>query len=342
MTTVTPATRQDIVAMMQAYRQTSLLRAGVELGVFDGIASGAHTAADLAERLNTDPRALRILLNALAAIGLLKADGRRFDLPADVRRHLVQDSPGYLGQMVRIFASDWEWDALKVLADAVRRGGAVVDVHAETPNFSYWEDFATHATPATGPTAALIADVLAPWMSARNGVELLDVACGHGLYGYTIAQKEPRIRVNSLDWANVLPIAERNAEKMGVRDQCSFIEGDMFTTPLGGPYDLALVTNVLHHFSAQRAAELLGRVHESLAPDGKLVIVGFVIGDQPPAQDPPPYLFSVLMLSWTSDGEVHSEQEYTEMLGKSGFVDPVFHALPGLPLHVIIADRASR
>lgn len=62
----------------------------------------------------------------------------------------------------------------------------------------------------------------------------------------------------------------------------------MFTTDLGGPYDIALVTNVLHHFAPQTATTLLKRVGEAMKPDGKLVIVGFTVGDQPPDRDPAP------------------------------------------------------
>lgn len=73
---------------------------------------------------------------------------------------------------------------------------------------------------------------------------------------------------------------------MGVHERASFISGDMFEVLLGGPYDVALVTNVLHHFSAAKATELLTRVHDVIRHDGQLVTVGFTIGDEPPEQEP--------------------------------------------------------
>lgn len=331
--------RERILGMLQGYRDTSLVRAGVTLGVFDGLAEAGLDAEVLAKRLAVDPRGLTILLNALVANGLLEHNSSEYSLAPATAAHLVSGKPGYVGHLTKILASDWEWDALKVLDEAVRRGGTVVDDHAETPNFEYWEDFATHATLATTPTAELIADQLKPWFAERSTVDVLDVACGHGIYGFTIARREPRARVWGLDWDNVVPIAARNAEEMGVRDRVEFLTGDMFTTDLGGPYDVALITNVLHHFSEDEAARLLGRVGEAIRPGGRVVIVGFTVGDQPPDRDPAPHLFSLLMLAWTHAGEVHSERAYREMLLRSGFVAPEVHSLPGLPLRVLIAER---
>jgi 2-polyprenyl-3-methyl-5-hydroxy-6-metoxy-1,4-benzoquinol methylase len=334
------AGRARILGMMQGYRDTSLVRAGVELGVFDGLAEAGLDPEVLAKRLDVDARGLTILLNALVATGLMEHDSSEYRLSPDAARYLVSARPGYVGHLTRILASDWEWDALKLLHEAVRHGGAVVDTHAETPNFRYWEDFAKHATLATGPTAELVADRLAPWLSTRDSVDVLDVACGHGIYGFTLARREPRARVRGLDWDNVVPIARRNAEEMGVDERVDFLIGDMFTTDLGGPYDVALITNVLHHFSQEDATTLLKRVGEATKPDGRVVVVGFTVGDQSPDRDPAPHLFSLLMLTWTRAGEVHSERVYREMFAQSGFARPEIHTVPGTPMRVLIAERA--
>jgi 2-polyprenyl-3-methyl-5-hydroxy-6-metoxy-1,4-benzoquinol methylase len=333
-------TKDRVFGLIQGYRNTSLLRTGIRLGVFDCLAEGPAGAADVAERLRVDPRGTLILLNALVAIGLLELDGEAFSLVSGAEEWLVSGSAGSVANLVHVLASDWEWDALKVLDEAVRRGGTVVDEQAETPDFRYWEDFATYATAATGPTANLIADVLAGWMAARPTVDVLDVACGHGLYGYTLAAREPSVRVCSLDWPHVLDIAADHAERLGVRDRVQPLAGDMFQTPLGGPYDLALVTNVLHHFSEHRATELLSRVAGALKPDGKLVVVGFTVTDEPPDRDPAPYLFSVLMLAWTKAGVGHTEHAYDRMFTSAGFTAAEVYRLPNIPMRVLIADRA--
>jgi ubiquinone/menaquinone biosynthesis C-methylase UbiE len=338
-TPVVSPTQPELFEMMQVYKKTSLLRAGLDTGAFDALAAGPRAIDDVAQRIQAHPRGTRILLYALAAIGLLEVEDGKFRLASGAARHLVSSQPEYVGGMARVFASDWEWDALKDLSAAVRRGGTVQEVHAETPGYEYWEDFASHATTVAEPTARMLADVLAPWARGHETVDVLDVACGHGVYGYTIAAAHPQARVWSLDWPNVLAIAEQHARRLGVRARARFIPGDMFHVPLGGPYDLALVTNVTHHFAEGKVTELLTRLAGVIRPGGRVVIVGFIRGDGPPALDPAPHLFSVLMLAWTFEGESHSVETYNRVLAASGFTEPVVHPT-SLPFRILVAERS--
>ncbi|MEU8422279.1 class I SAM-dependent methyltransferase [Micromonospora sp. NPDC048835] len=331
-------TRRDINDMMQAYKKTSLLRTGVELGVFDALAAGPATASGLAPKLGIHPRGARILLDALTAIRLTDRTGEHFSLTSAAADHLVSTRPDYLGGMVKVMSSDWEWDALRDLSAAVKAGGTVLDVHAETPEYTYWEDFAAYATKVAQPTAEVMAEALAPWTKERTALDILDVACGHGVYGYTLAQHNPQAAVTSLDWPNVLAVTEKHAERLGVRDRASFLPGDMFTTDLGGPYDVALLTNVTHHFSEERVHELVKRLGSVVKPGGRLVIVGFTTGDESPALDPAPYLFSVLMLVWTFEGESHSVAAYNRALAAAGFGPATVHPTD-LPFRVLVAEK---
>jgi C-methyltransferase len=140
----------------------------------------------------------------------------------------------------------------------------------------------------------------------------------------------------------VLPAARKHAAALGVADRVETIAGDMFSAPLGGPYDVVMVTNVLHHFAPERGVTLLRRLATTMVDDGRLVLVGFVTGDgREPARDAAAHLFSVLMLVWTTAGEVHSETTYQWMLDAAGFGEGRAHSVPGLPLSVIVADRRN-
>ena len=332
-------TRPDLFAMMLAYKQTAVLRAAVELGVFEVLSGGPADAGAVAGRIESDPRGTRLLLNALAAVGLLDTSGDDYELAAGARAYLVPGEAAYVGDMVKVMASTWEWDALKSLPDAVRRGGTVLDQHAETPGYRYWQDFAAYAGAVAGPTAETAAAALRDWATGRPRLRVLDMACGHGLYGFTLARQQPRAEVWSLDWPTVLPVTRRHAERLGVAGRAHEIPGDMFTVPLGGPYDVVMITNVLHHFSEERSIELLRRAARATAPDGKIVLVGFTLDDRSPALDPEPHLFSILMLVWTYRGEVHPVPAYRRMLAAAGFTGAEVITVASLPLRVIVADR---
>lgn len=327
--------------MMQAYKETSLIKTGMQLGLFDHLAeAGTMDVSAASVATDANPRGIRILLNALAAVHVIETDGERYWLARGADQLLVRKNDAFVGDMVHVFASDYEWDSLKNLTAAVRQGGTVQDVHAETPEYEYWEAFADHMPLVAKPTADVLADALGPWATDRPELNVLDMACGHGVYGFTVAQRYPNAQVWSLDWQNVLDVAAGHAERMGVAQRTHQITGDMFDIPLGGPYDLVLITNVLHHFSEEKAAELVRRAASVLKPDGRLGVVGFTTSDVLPGDDPAPHLFSVLMLAWTYEGEVHSEASYQRIFQGAGFGQPEISTVPGIPFRVLVAPRA--
>ncbi|MGW0534421.1 methyltransferase [Streptomyces sp. NPDC003032] len=338
----TEVTAAGLHGVMRGYVNASLLRAGLELGVFDAVHQGLQTSDKIAEHVVADPRGTRILLDALAATGLLRRRGAdEYELAPGGETYLVSTSPQYFGGAVKIGVSKWEWDAQWRLAEAVRKGGAVMDTHALTPDFDYWEEFAEHMNWWQNGAANVMAEQLLPWAKDRDSVDVLDVACSHGSYGFFFARQEPRAKVTGLDWPHVLKYTERNAERLGLRERWDSIAGDMFEVPLEGPYDIVMLTNVLHHFSREESTELLRRMAEGLKPGGRIAITGHTFKDGVLPQDNPlPFMFSVIMLTMTFTGETHSISTYEEMLLDAGFINPTVHQDAKAMHTVFIAERA--
>jgi C-methyltransferase len=331
-----------LMQLMQGYQATALLRTGVELGVFDRLAGGPATAAAVASSVGADERGVRILLDALTALGLLEGDGEGYRLSPLSAAYLVSSGPAYLGSLTRIFSADHLWERFRGLSGAVRRGGAVTEDHAETPMHPWWEEFAASVGGMAAGAAPTLAAAVAPWAGGRDRLDVLDVACGNGMYGYTVALQQPQARVWSLDWPNVLATTRGVAEKLGVADRVEYISGDMFEMPLGGPYDLVVMSHVLHHFDEDRCLTLLRRVAEVTRRGGRIAIQDFVPTGGDPARDVPAHLFSVIMLVWTRQGEAHPLARLERMLAAAGFGPPELHPVPEMPTQVLVAERADR
>lgn len=73
-----------VLHMLQGLQVAGILKGGIDLGVFDAIGAGHADASSIASAVGADERAMRILLDALAAVGILTgADGPGYGLSAE-------------------------------------------------------------------------------------------------------------------------------------------------------------------------------------------------------------------------------------------------------------------
>src|ERR1700687_2922451 len=241
------------------YQRTAALRAAIELDVFTHIAAGAATVEALAARCKAAPRGLRALLNHLVIDGFLTRDGERYALSATAAAFLDRNSPGYLGSAATFISSPMIVDSFARLTDAVRRGAtAVPDDGTLAPEHPVWVEFARAMAPLAGLTAMLLANLLD--VEHAPSWKVLDIAAGHGMFGITLARRNPNARIVALDWASVLEVARENAQKAGVADRYETLPGSAFEVDFGGGYDLVLLTNFLHHFDVPTCEGLLRKV----------------------------------------------------------------------------------
>ena len=65
------AVGQDLTERIRAFQQSRVLLTAIELDVFGAIGNGA-TVVEVTRRVGADPRATEMLLNALAALGVIE------------------------------------------------------------------------------------------------------------------------------------------------------------------------------------------------------------------------------------------------------------------------------
>ena len=320
-----------------AYQLSAALKGAIELDLFSAIAEGNATAEALATRCQASTRGVRILCDYLAAVGFLhKTDGRH-TLDPESGPLLDRHSPLYVGSAIRFLASPVVMQSFADVAGAVRKGGTVVDAGGATaPEHPMWVDFARAMAPLPGFVAQLLANLLdadagRPW-------HVLDIAAGHGLFGITLAARNPRASVVALDWANVLTVAEENARAAGVADRFRTVPGSAFTVDYGRDYDLVLLTNFLHHFDEEACVAVLRKVHAALRPGGRAVTVE-MIPDENRVTPAEAATFALVMLAGTPGGDAYPFSEFERMFHRAGFARSELHPLPPGFLRAVISYR---
>jgi 2-polyprenyl-3-methyl-5-hydroxy-6-metoxy-1,4-benzoquinol methylase len=167
---------------------------------------------------------------------------------------------------------------------------------------------------------------------------VLDVAAGHGLFGITIADRHPRAHVTALDWPNVLAVAEENARWAGVAGRYALRPGSAFDVAWGGPYDIVLLTNFLHHFDIPICEQLAAKAHAALAPGGRALTLDF-IPEADRVTPPSTAGFALAMLATTARGDAYTFAEFQAMFAQAGFLRSEFHALPPTTQQAVVSYK---
>ncbi len=326
-----------IFETMNAYQRTAALRTAVELDLFTAIGEGADTAAALSRKLGAAERGVRILADYLVVIGFLEKPQGRYRLTAEAALFLDRRSPACLASITRFLATPETQQGYFRLTETVRRGGALPaeDGAAQREN-PEWVEFARGMAPMMMPAAQGMAQLLRPGAGAP--CKVLDLAAGHGMFGITLARQNPQAQVVAVDWRNVLEVAQENARRAGLDGRFRPLPGSAFEVEFGSGYDLALLTNFLHHFDPATNVKLLKKVHAALKSGGRAAILDFV-----PNQDrvTPPLAagFAMVMLGNTEKGDAYTYAELEAMAREAGFAACELHALPPTPESVVVAKK---
>ncbi len=328
---------EHIFQTLNAHQQTAALKTAIEMDVFTAVDEGNHRVEELAKRLDSAQRGVRILCDYLTVMGFLRKEDGRYSLTEDAALFLSKSSPHYMGTIVGFLTNEQHFENLARLGHAVRRGGAVNDKgDNREPNDELWVSFARSMAPLTIPTAIFVAQLLEA--QETRPLRVLDIAAGHGMYGITIAQQNPKAQITAVDWPAVLEVAKENAAKAGVADRYTARPGSAFEGDLGAGYDLALLTNIFHHFDKATCVQLMRRVHQALKPGGKAVTLEFVPNEDR-VSPPTEAAFSLNMLVGTDAGDAYTFSEYQEMFREAGFAQTVLHPIPTLPQEVLISEK---
>ena len=322
---------------VNAYQRSAAVKAAVELEVFTAIGEGNQTPRSLAERCEASERGLRILCDYLTVLGFLRKDDGAYSLSQDSAIYLDKRSPGYMGDAIGFLLSPMLTKGFETLTDAVRKGGtALPEDGTLAPEHPVWVEFAR----AMAPMMTMPAQMMTQGMGMESGrkIRVLDIAAGHGMYGISVARANPDAEVVAVDWPNVLEVAKENAQKAGVADRHSTIPGSAFDVDFGGPYDVALLTNFLHHFAPETCVTLLQKVHAALAPNGRAVTVEFVPNEDR-VSPAPSAMFSLVMLGGTPGGDAYTFKEFEEMFARAGFSRSELHQLDPTPQQMIISYK---
>ena len=306
---------RPLMRILGDFANSRILDASIEYDFFTIIRNGAQSADDIAREAGTDPRATRIVLDSLPALGLVEKRDGKYRLTPMADRFLVKGKPSYVGDFRHVaFAL---WDGMTHLKESLKTGKPFsrMDTGAE---LEVWEKLVLGIIVIAEPAAQALCDVLKIG-TERKGIKVLDIAGGSSIFGMTIVTCDPSAQVTQLDWPNVNAVARKANKQRGLEGKIRFVDGEHRSAKIEDNfYDLVLASNFCRFESPKGNQDLFAKAISALKPGGIFVINDFVPNEE---RTEPTFAlrFSVYTLTHTPEGECWTLSQYSDWLKKAGF-----------------------
>jgi len=294
------------------YWETKILLTAAKLDVFSALGEKARTAAEVARQIGADDRALALLLHALVAMHVLTKDGERFANTEVARNHLVRSAPRYVGHLLLL--QDAEWSHWGKLEEAVRTGRSPVTQHL----------FETD--PELGGNVLSVLDRIGqqsgPDLARRLGLDraraMLDLGGGAATNAIAFCTVYPALTAVVFDLPQSLRVAERAVKEAGLDGRIALHAGDFNADPLGGSYDVILMSDILHYQGPEANAALVRKAYGHLEHGGRLVIKDRFLNE---ARTGPAWVtaFAVHILVNTEQGRCYTIAEARQWMEAAGY-----------------------
>jgi hypothetical protein len=304
----------DLSKLASGHVEARIVQTAVGLRVFDALKTQPLNARAVSRSLQTDSRATELLLNALAALGLLAKRADVFSVTPLSRQYLLTDSDYYLGEMILFDASLWSsWERLE---EAVRTGNPVrmPDMYQsdekETRTFIRAMDSLVKAR----GDAQVVAEVL-DWIAVKN---LLDVGSGPGTYPIYLCRQFPHLRATIFDLPATSGLTEGFVRESGLRHRIQLVTGDYRADTIPGRYEAIFMSNIIHGEDYEQNERLIQKLATAnLTSDGRLIIKDHIL-DETRTHPPVGAVFSLLMLLTTQGGRCYTLDEVKAWMVKAG------------------------
>ena len=305
---------EQILEMMRAYQVPCLFAAAADLDLFEKLAPAPRTAAEVAAAAGCDLRAVTILLDALAAVGVIVKQDEQYSISPELAPFLCEAFPQSVMAMLRH------------QANCLRRWSRLPwTVHSGKPEYpgpSIRGEDADKASfiEAMHVVSRDVADELVQKIHPGSVRCVLDLGGASGSWTLAWLKAEPQSRAIIFDLPHVIPMARECFATSPFADRVELCAGDFYTDDLPKGADLAWVSAIIHQNSPDQNRALYRRIAAALEPQGWIYIRDIVME---PSRTAPVAgaLFSVNMLSATEGGNSYCWTEIQEDLQSAGFAD---------------------
>ncbi|MEU9235513.1 methyltransferase [Streptomyces subrutilus] len=317
-----PATANDPVPssplhdLMYGHIDTCALRAVVVHGIPDHLADGPLTAKQLAARSGTQAGPLHRVLRLLAQRGLFRQHEDGAFCLTDSGQALRADVPGSQRAAVLLFSGEAFRRSAAGVGDTLRTGQPGLDAAYGLPFFAYVSSVpdrshlfdAAMSSLTSGANEKIVDSCPFP-----DSGTVVDVAGGRGGLLREVLTRHTGLEGVLFDTPEA--VTGHLLDTPELKGRWSTRGGDLFAAvPEGG--DVYLLKNILHDFSDEDCARVLGTLRRAVTPGTRLLVIDAVL---PEDGAPPPAIALDVVMLMTLRGRERTATDFEKLLGRCGF-----------------------
>lgn len=244
-----------------------LVAAASEAGIFEALGAGPRSGEDVARALGYDERATLVLLRALESAGLLTNDGERFCPTERCMRELCDPAvPGYRGRGLPHWLRGLR--ARTQVGEVLRRGGPL-EPHPKRRDPEHVARFTAAMAAAPAERIERIVTLCLARLPRAASVLDLGGGTGHLIRGF-LGRGLTGTFVDTPD----IVAHVREAYGLDAVPGLDVVPGDVTRDVLPpGPFDIVVMSNVIHIFGPAVLEKLFANATAVLAPGGMLAVV---------------------------------------------------------------------
>lgn len=260
---------------IMAFTAARAIMAAAELGIFEAVGKNPKTVDEITQTCKTHPHGTGQLLDCLVGVGYLQWSGGKYSLKRKYHKWLLKESESNLIGKLRFQLLEWDW---MTKLEAYVRSGKPIEIHSSASE-KEWELYQE----AMRDNSFNVAKELAGKTPVPKGaVKMLDIGGSHGLYSIELCKKHPAMTSTILELPGAIKSAGAIAKRYDKTGRVNYVAGDALTDDLGtNQYDLVVINNVVHHFTANQNKTLAVKVARALKPGGIYAMGDFIRAEKP-------------------------------------------------------------
>jgi SAM-dependent methyltransferase len=312
MTPVEAVTPELIFQTALGFMAAKHLFVANDIGLFASLEQGACSLDELARRVNIPRRTLRIIADAMVALGFAEKHDGIYRNSAMASAFLSGAGPVDFRPFLQ-FWNHISWVKWGKLGESVRAGRGMAGRFAFADRWE--EEIFSKGVEAWSAGHASYLPEAHDFSRYRR---VLDLGGGTGSFLVPLLARYAELTAAVFELPAAAEVARRTLAATAFGSRISVVEGDFLRDPVPPGYDAVILANVVHTLSPEHVAACFQRVRQGSAKGARLLVID-LLTDASHTQPPSAALMAGEFLVITSEGDVYSTDEVQDWLQGAGW-----------------------